>query len=182
MDAKAQKRAQRSPAEKDKARAKDRDAKAKKQMKRERFCRGFVSDEERELHTVWILDKDKVPGVAKLMFSEEVFEEEEGRGGREFHRGKSKFILVKSKPDDDDKKFVKDLIERGGFTFRHDRKKYNEHDNTCQESWGHVPDLRFPLLPQSRDNASYALSTHGLEAGLLQPLFMLLPGTFAPLH
>jgi len=126
--AREQKRAKMTPEEKDKARAKVKEANIKKQKKKEEFCRGFISDEERELHTVWILDKEKdgkYGPVAKLMFSEEVFEEDEGQGGRQkFYRGKSKFVLVKSKPDEDDKKFVEKQIELGKFVFRHNRKKH----------------------------------------------------------
>jgi len=151
-DAKAKKRAQRTPAEKDKARVKDKEAKEEQRKRKEIFCRGFIKDEERELHTVWILDKDeknKIVPVAKFMFSEEVYEEEEGRGDRKFHRGKSKFVLVKSELDDDDIKFVKKKIQDGGFTFRHDRKKHG-YGQKLYFRFG--PMTRYPIID------SYAMS------------------------
>ena len=108
--ARSQKRAKMTSEERDKAKAKVKEANMKRRKKREEFCRGRISDEKRELHTVWILDKvedGEYGPVAKLMFSEEVYEEDEGQGGRKFHRGKSKFVLVKSKPDKDDSDFIK---------------------------------------------------------------------------
>ncbi|KAL7448797.1 hypothetical protein ACHAWC_000934, partial [Mediolabrus comicus] len=148
-----------SDPEKAEANKKARQAAAKKREKKERFCRGFINDEERELHTVWILDKDennKIVPVAKLMFSEEVFEEEEGQGGRKFHRGKSKFVLVKSGLDEEDKDFIKKKIEDGGFTFRHDRKKHG-YGQKLYFRFG--PMTRYPIID------SYAMSKKNETAG-----------------
>ena len=156
----SQKRAKMTPEERDKAKAKVKEANMKRRKKREEFCRGKISDEERELHTVWILDIDEKDGeyspVAKLMFSEEVREEDEGQGGRTFHRGKSRFVLVKSKPDEDDKEFVRNKIEDGGFTFRHDRKKYG-YGQKLYFRFG--PMTRYPLID------SYAMSEKDKKSG-----------------
>jgi hypothetical protein len=92
--------------------------KERKKKKEEGICKGFITDEDRQLHTVWILEKKKgaITPVAKLMLSETV------------DRVKSRFVLVKSKPNEDDKTFIAEQTKRG-FEFKHDKKKGYTEDN-----------------------------------------------------
>ena len=108
------------------------------------FCKAHIYDEIRQLHTVWILDRNKnkkgknvghVFPVAKLIFNEIV------------DNVNSKFVIDQNKPDQNDKQFIEEQIRRG-FIFKLNSKECDM--NNSYYRFG--PWTRTPFLDSIRKN------------------------------
>ncbi|KAL7491042.1 hypothetical protein ACHAWT_000513 [Skeletonema menzelii] len=86
---------------------------------KEKFCRGHIYDELRQLHTVWIFEtKNTQEPVAKYLFN------------RKVNSVESVFVLHPEKPNDDDRKFIQKQFNQRGFEFKIKTRKGGNKDVT----------------------------------------------------